>query len=68
MKFKFGLETIIFEALKTDFVLFGRSISTAEAIDLSNGKKCLLKFPWQESCRPREAVFIQKARKIGAKV
>jgi hypothetical protein len=56
-----------FEALKTDFVLFGRSTSTVEAINLSDGKKYLLKFSWQESCRPREAFVIQKAREIGAK-
>jgi hypothetical protein len=55
------------DALKTDFVLFGRSTSTVEAINLSDRKKCHLKFSWQESCRPREAVVIQKAREIGAK-
>jgi hypothetical protein len=57
----------MFDALKTDFVLFGRSTPTVEAINLSNSKKCHLKFSWQESCRPREAVVIQKAREIGAK-
>jgi hypothetical protein len=46
----------MFDALKTDFVLFGRSTSTVEAVNLSDGKKYLLKFSWQESHRPREAI------------
>ena len=57
----------MFEVLKNDFVLFGRSTSTVEATNLSDDKNYLLKFSWQESCRPREAVVIQKAQEIGVK-
>jgi hypothetical protein len=51
----------MFEALKIDPVL-----STVK-INLLDGKKYLLKCSWQESCGPRDAVIIQKAREIGAK-
>ena len=60
----------MFEGLQTDLCSLNgphRSTSTVEAINSFDGKNCLLKFSWQESCRPREAVVIEKAREIGAK-
>jgi hypothetical protein len=56
----------MFEALKIDPVLFGRSPSTVKAINLLDGKKYLLTSSWEESCRP-QAVIMQKAREIRAK-
>jgi hypothetical protein len=44
--------------------LIQRTSSTVKAIDLSDDKEYLLEFLWEESCRPRDAVVIQRAREL----